>query len=107
MKTKQITLEQQAQIYCIKNGHANYVWKFFGYVHCGRCGQQIGDQLGSIFDTTELIVVNHKCSICSKLKKKLSSLDKKILSKLEKNGDSCYDYNEILKGITLLQDGNA
>jgi hypothetical protein len=41
-------------MYCIRHGHANYVTKFWGYIHCGRCGEQIGDQLGSIFDTKEV-----------------------------------------------------
>ena len=101
MNTKTITKKQKAQIYCIKNGHANFVSLFFGYVHCGRCGEQIGDQLGSVFDTTEMIVIGHKCSKCSKLKKQLTDLDKKILERLEKSKDFSPDYEKILKGLKI------
>lgn len=93
--------KQNASIYCVKYGHAKYVWTFFGYVHCGRCGSQIGDQLGSVFDTTDLIMVGHNCKKCNSLKKKLSSLDKKILTRLEKDKNKFYDYEKILDGISI------
>ncbi len=96
-----LTLEQNAQIHCVKHNHANYIWRFFGYVHCGRCGKQIGDQLAGVFDTSDMIVVGHKCSRCTRLKKKLSLIDKKILKRLEQNKDSFYDYKKILKGLML------
>ena len=96
-----LTHSQEAEIYCVKHGHASYIWQFFGYVHCGRCGSQIGDRLASIFDTTNMIMVGHKCSKCSSLKKKLTSIDKIILSRLEKNKDSFYDYGKILNGVRL------
>lgn len=94
-----LTLQQKAQIHCIKEGHADYIYTCWGYVHCGRCGEQIGDQLGGIFDTTDKILVNHKCSKCSKLKRKLSKLDKEILKRLEKSKDIFYEYDEILEGL--------
>ena len=97
----QLTHKQEASIYCIKHGHADYIWKFFGYIHCGRCGSQIGDQLGGVFDTTNMIVVGHKCKTCNSLKKKLSELDKEILSRLEKNKESTYDYEKILDGVII------
>ena len=93
--------KQKAQIYCVKHNHGGYVWTFFGYVHCGRCGQQIGDTLAGVFDTTNMLLVGHKCKKCSKLKKKLSSLDKKILNRLEKSKNKFYEYEEILKGISF------
>ena len=101
MKECILTQEQNAEIYCVKHGHANYIWNCFGYVQCGRCGSQIGDRLGGYFDTTNMILVGHKCSKCDKLKKKLSPLDKKILGRLEKNTKSIYDYEKILKGIVF------
>ncbi len=94
-----LTLKQKAQIYCIKHGHANYITMCFGYVHCGRCEEQIGDTLAGIFDTSNSIFVGHKCKTCDKLKRKLSSLDKKILSRLEKNKDDYPEYEIILKGL--------
>lgn len=96
-----LKLQQKAQIYCVKHGHADYVWTFFGYVHCGRCGEQIGDQLAGVFDTANMILVGHKCKTCHKLKKKLSSLDKKILNKLEKDKDEFFDYEKILKEVNF------
>ena len=94
-----LTHQQQASIYCIKHGHASYIWNFFGYVHCGRCGSQIGDRLGGIFDISSMMIVGHKCKTCNSLKKKQSKLDKEILSRLEKNKESTYDYEKILEGI--------
>lgn len=100
---EKITKEQEAQIYCIKNGHANFVWKFWGYIYCGRCGKQIGDQLASIFDTRDLIVIGCKdknCKVCKPLIKKLSILDSIIFKRLEKaSKKGLPDYNEILKDI--------
>ena len=101
MSELKLKFQQKAQIYCIKHGHADYIWNFFGYVHCGRCGEQIGDTLAGVFDTTNKIFVGHKCKTCSKLKKKLSSLDKKILVRLERSKDSFYDYEKILKEVGL------
>lgn len=82
---KTLTKEQKLKIYCVKHGHAKYVKKFWGYVHCGRCGEQIGDQLAGCFDTTGLMVVGHKCKVCDKVRKTLSKIDLKIVERLEKN----------------------
>lgn len=105
-----LTKQQKAEIYCVKHGHANFVWKFWGYVHCGRCGKQIGDQLGSFFDTRELLVVgcnDKNCKVCTPLIKKLSSLDLKIFRRLEKSyRKGLPDYNEILKDIDF-QEGTS
>lgn len=99
MSTKlELTQQQKAQIYCVKHGHADYIWNCFGYVQCGRCGEQIGDRLGGVYDTTEKMWVNHKCKVCNEIKKKLSPMDKKILARLERTKE-WYDYDKILKGI--------
>ena len=100
--TKKLTKEQEARIYCIKNRHANYVYKCWGYIHCGRCGTQIGDQLGSIFDTRNLLVIgcpDVKCKVCLPLIKKLSPMDLKIFNKVRKA--EIRDYNKILKDIDI------
>lgn len=99
-KTTQLTKRQEAEIYCVKYGHANYIWTCFGYVQCGRCSRQIGDRLAGIFDTTNVIVVGHKCVKCDSLKKKLSKLDKQILKRLESTEGS-YDYEKILEGLNF------
>ncbi len=84
MKEK-ITKEQKMRIYCVKHEHAKYITKCWGYCYCGRCGEQIGDQLASIFDTRELMVIGHKCKVCNKIRKGLSKMDLKIVEKLEKD----------------------
>lgn len=96
-----LTKKQEARIYCVKNGHASYISHCFGYIHCGRCGDQIGDQLAGCFDTTNMITIGHNCDLCNKLKNDLSELDKQILHRLENSKDSFYDYEQILAGITL------
>jgi len=84
MKTEKLSKEQKMRIYCVKHGHSNYVTKCWGYVYCGRCGEQIGDQLGSIFDTRDMMVIGHKCKICNSIRKKLSKMDLRIVERLEK-----------------------
>ncbi len=101
---KKLTQEQKAQIYCVKNGHANYVTLCFGYVHCGRCNEQIGDRLGGVFDTSNIIVVgcpDKPCKHCDPIQRKLSKLDKEILKRLKKDHKKgeFSSYEEILKGI--------
>jgi len=81
---KKLTKEQKMQIYCVKHGHAMYITQCFGYVHCGRCGTQIGDTLASIFDTRGYLLIGHKCKICNKIRKGLKKFDLKIVEKLEK-----------------------
>lgn len=95
----ELTLTQKAEIYCVKNGHANYVTNCMGYKSCGRCGTQIGDTLGGCFDMSNMIAINHNCKTCNALKEKLSPLDKEILSRLEK--DSFLKQEELLKGLDL------
>jgi hypothetical protein len=94
-----LSQEQKAQIYCVKHGHAKYVTAFMGYVHCGRCGQQIGDSLGGIFDFDGYAVVGHDCPKCDYAKSKLSDFDKEIMRRLEENDSVGMDCEKILKGI--------
>lgn len=100
-KIEKITQEQRARIYCVKHGHAPYVWTFWGYVHCGRCGEQIGDRLGSVFDLTNKIIVTHKnCRECRKVlkKAKLNAMDRTILKRVRRC-KTIPEYEKILKGI--------
>ena len=80
-----LTKKQKMRIYCVKHSHANYIFMCFGYVHCGRCEEQIGDRLAGIFDTTNYMVLGHKCKICNKIRKSLKKFDLKIVEKWEKN----------------------
>lgn len=101
---KKLTQQQKACIYCIKNGHADFVWSFWGYIHCGRCGEQIGDTLGGVFSRADKVIVlgckKKPCDVCDPIRKKLSKLDKQILRRLEKvYGKDIPDYKKILKDI--------
>ena len=99
---KKLTNTQKARIYCVKYGHAQYVSRFWGYVHCGRCGDQIGDQLASCFDTTKLMVIGCKekdCKVCPAVKKTLNEMDLKILANIEANEKDIY------KGVKFPEEG--
>ena len=102
MKSK-LTNTQKAKIYCVKHGHANYITSCFGYVHCGRCGEQIGDRLGGSFpmDRTASIACNGSCKVCDPIYKKLSKLDKKVFNRLKKDlkDETCLPHEDILKGV--------
>lgn len=51
--TKKLTLEQRRAIYCVKNGHSRLRTFCFGYHHCARCGQQLGDSLGGAYTAAD------------------------------------------------------
>jgi len=97
--TVELTKEQEAQIYCVKHGHAKFVWTFFGYVHCGRCSTQIGDTLAGIFSGDGYYLIGHKCKECTKAYTTLSFTDREIVRRLEATKDHNYDYEVILKGL--------
>ena len=81
MKQK-LTLEQVRRIYCVKHGHAKFITKCFGYVYCGRCGDQLGDTLASTYPCDSVMVVGCKdksCKVCGPIREKLNKMDKKIL----------------------------
>ena len=88
MVTKRLTKEQNRKIYCVKHGHAKYITNCFGYVYCGRCGQQIGDQLAGCFDSSNYLLISCPCKICNKIRRTLSKYDLRIVKELEaKNGN--------------------
>ena len=103
MGTKKLTQEQKAQIYCVKHGHAPYIYKFWGYVHCGRCGEQIGDTLVSMFPCDKRAVIgcpDKPCSTCDPIVKKLNKMDKEIYRRLSK-WEGLHDHEKILRGIVI------
>lgn len=78
---------------CKKKGHSNMVFQFWGYVHCARCGEQIGDRLGGMFPGASMMIgvecSDRPCKVCDPLIKKLNKFDKKMLllrKKLNKLG---------------------
>lgn len=70
-----IDAEQRNSIVCSLVGHSRIIKMCFGYVSCGRCDSQIGDTLGSTFDTTESVIVGHKCKTCRTNFRKLTWRD--------------------------------
>jgi hypothetical protein len=69
--------DQRNGIVCSLIGHSKIISMCFGYVHCGRCGDQIGDTLMSGFPSMdESVIMNHNCPTCQKNYKLLTWKDK-------------------------------
>ena len=71
-----ISKQQRNDIVCSLIGHSNIQSTFWDYYYCGRCGAQLGDQLASIYNTNEVVIINHNCKILKKNYKKCSWKDK-------------------------------
>lgn len=60
-------------IYCaVTRRHSRFITSFWGYQYCGRCGEQIGDTLGSIGIAWVIgIDKYHKrnCKSCNKVRR--------------------------------------
>ena len=64
------------QILCVFFGHSRIVETCFGYVHCARCGDQIGDALAGVFNGKDVVIVGHDCKDCRKNWTRLTWKDK-------------------------------
>ena len=72
-----IDLETKKSIICSLIGHSRISTTFFGYRYCGRCGQQLGDSLGSIdLGASGSVIVGHNCKVCKANYKKCNWKDK-------------------------------
>lgn len=71
-----MTEEQRKSVTCYLLGHSHIHTSCFGYVHCARCGEQIGDQLGGCFFDPLEVRVGHNCPICRANYDKLGWEDK-------------------------------
>lgn len=78
-KPKKISIEQRRSIYCVMNGHSNIVKTCFGYVHCARCGDQIGDALGGVYSNENVVISGHACKECKANWKRLTKKDKVLV----------------------------
>lgn len=57
--------EQRNQIVCSLIGHSKIQTTCFGYYYCGRCGDQVGDTLGSSYPgVKDVVIVDHDCPTC-------------------------------------------
>jgi len=69
--------DHRNSIICSLIGHSKICTTFFGYRNCGRCGQQLGDNLGSIDSfAKECVIIGHKCKVCIENYKKCDWKDK-------------------------------
>jgi len=71
---------------CREGEHGNWVYYFFGYVYCGRCGEQIGDRLASLFPSDTVAVIScdtpvRKCPNCYAAWKKMTKYDRELFTK--------------------------
>ncbi len=65
------------KIVCSLIGHSKISEMCLGYRHCARCGDLLGDSLGSIdYGKKEAVLVGHNCKECRANYKKCSWKDK-------------------------------
>jgi hypothetical protein len=58
--------EQRNAVVCGLVGHSRIQTACFGYVYCARCEAQLGDTLGGVYDTSQIVIKDHDCDICVK-----------------------------------------
>lgn len=71
-----VDLDTKKKIVCAMIGHSNIQTTCFGYVYCGRCGDQVGDVLGSCYTNDKQVIVGHNCQTCQDNYEKLTWKDK-------------------------------
>lgn len=72
--------EQQRSVACALLGHSLVQHVCFGYWSCARCGQQIGDTLGSRYEAAKkAVAVDHHCATCRENAKALTEADRFLL----------------------------
>lgn len=68
--------ESARRVVCALVGHSRIQTHCFGYYYCARCGEQVGDTLGSVYDGARLaVVVGHDCNLCRENAKALTWRD--------------------------------
>ncbi len=65
-RLKGLDEDTQKQVACALIGHSRIRKTCFGYIYCGRCGAQVGDALGSIYDGGNDVFIGHNCPKCHK-----------------------------------------
>lgn len=57
--------DHRNSVICALIGHSRICTTCFGYRNCGRCGDQLGDSLGSIdYGIKEAVIIGHNCPAC-------------------------------------------
>lgn len=73
----EISDDQRNSVACSLIGHSRIQSTYFGYYYCGRCGDQVGDSLGSIYPAaSSVVIIGHKCEVCVSNYEKLTWKDK-------------------------------
>jgi hypothetical protein len=68
-------MEKIKAVVCALFRHSRIITSWFGYQYCGRCGQQIGDTLGSIGIGLS-VGIGHNCDKCKENYKAMTFIDK-------------------------------
>lgn len=63
-------------VFCALFGHSRIQEVYFGYFYCARCGAQIGDSLGGMYDASKSVLDGCGCDTCRENYKKLTWRDK-------------------------------
>lgn len=69
-------MEKIKAIFCVLFGHSNIVTCFLGYVSCGRCGVQLGDNLGGSYGNSKAAYARCGCEKCHENFAKMGWRDK-------------------------------
>lgn len=72
--------EQANAVVCALIGHSRVQDVCFGYWNCARCGAQVGDSLGSSYNASHVVAVDHHCDDCRRNVKGLTWKDTYRLS---------------------------
>jgi hypothetical protein len=65
--------DKRAAVVCSLTRHSRIVTACFGYIYCGRCGQQIADKLLSMYSAApECVQIGHNCNVCRTNFKKMT-----------------------------------
>lgn len=83
-------MKKLKKVFCALFGHSKVIDTCIGYVHCARCGEQIGDALGGYFNGKGYAIVGHGCPECKEAYKKMRWWHK-ILSPNPFKGDMRHD----------------
>ena len=92
-KLKGIPADRIAAVTCALIGHSRVQSQCFGYWNCARCGDQVGDTLGSSYvGAMQAVAVDHYCDTCRDNAPSLTWKDRfglppKILKYLDILGD--------------------
>lgn len=69
--------KKRNKVVCSLIGHSIISTMCFGYRYCARCGEQVGDNIGSVdYGAESSVIVGHNCKVCRKNYKKCTWRDK-------------------------------